>query len=377
MPADAEPDNNPKPANAEPANAEPDNSEPDNSESAPDTGSHPVARTNSSSEAHARAAASTQAPGLSRRRPVGGLSVSPLCLGGNVFGWTAGEAASRDVLDAYTAAGGNFVDTADVYSGIRHGVSGGQDSETVIGDWMALRRNRDDVVVATKVGAHPDRKGLSAANIKAAADDSLRRLRTDRIDLYYTHFDDESVEVSEIITALDELVRAGKVREIGASNISPERLAASLDFSEQSGCARYTALQPHYNLVSRDTYEGALAGTAGAHGLAVMPYFALAMGFLTGKYRPGAAAEGSPRAERAAGYLESERGRRVLAALDDISAARGAEPATVALAWLLTRPTVTAPIASARSLEQLRPLLALADVELTSEEAGRLTAASA
>ncbi|OEV27756.1 alcohol dehydrogenase [Streptomyces nanshensis] len=314
--------------------------------------------------------------GLASRRPLGRLSVSPLCLGGNVFGWTAGESVSFDVLDAYTAAGGNFIDTADSYSGVHRGVEGGMDSEAVIGNWMAARGNRDDLVIATKVGAHPDRKGLTAANIHAAADDSLRRLRTDHIDLYYTHFDDESVEVSEIMTALDELVRAGKVRETGASNISPERLEASLAFSADAGAASYAALQPHYNLVSRDTYEGPLAEIAGRHGIAVMPYFALAMGFLTGKYRQDRTAE-SVRAERASKYLETERGRRVLAALDQISETRGAAPATIALAWLLSRPTVTSPIASARSLEQLTPLVALADVQLTAEEAKLLTEASA
>jgi aryl-alcohol dehydrogenase-like predicted oxidoreductase len=342
----------------------------------------------------------TSGGGLASRRALGRLSVSPLCLGGNVFGWTADETSSFDVLNAYTAAGGNFIDTADVYSGARHGVPGGMDSETVIGNWTAARGNRDDLVIATKVGAHPERRGLTAANIKAAADDSLRRLRTDRIDLYYTHFDDESVDVSEIIGALDDLVKAGKVREIGASNISPERLEASLAYSTDggtgTGTARYAALQPHYNLVSRDTYEGPLAEVADRHGLAVMPYFALAMGFLTGKYRPeqgssagpsgdgaGGTASGpgaavrSPRAERASKYLETERGRRVLAALDQLSASRGVPHATIALAWLLTRPTITSPIASARSLEQLTPLLALADVELTPEEAKLLTDASA
>ncbi|OEV13670.1 aldo/keto reductase [Streptomyces nanshensis] len=335
-------------------------------------------------------AAATRTSGLAARRLIGDLSVSPLCLGGNVFGWTAGESASYDVLDAYTAAGGNFIDTADVYSGRRHGVEGGMDSETVIGDWMAARGNRDDVVIATKVGALPERKGLSAANIKAAADDSLRRLRTDHIDLYYTHFDDESVEVAEIVSALDDLVRAGKVREVGASNISPERLEASLTVGADGngsgsgdrsggngpgGPARYVALQPHYNLMSRDTYEGPLAEVAERHGLAVMPYFALAMGFLTGKYRPGSTSQ-SPRAERASKYLETERGPRVLSALDRVSEAHGVAPATIALAWLLTRSTVTAPIASARSLEQLTPLLALGDVELTPEEAQLLTEAS-
>jgi len=311
---------------------------------------------------------------LTRRRPLGELSVSTLCLGGNVFGWTADEATSHDVLDAYVAAGGNFIDTADVYMASAEGLSGGE-SETVIGDWMARRSNRDDVVIATKVGAHPQRKGLSAANIKAAAEDSLRRLRTEHIDLYYTHFDDESVEVSEIITALDELVRAGKVRHIAASNISPQRLEASLRFSGEAGAARYVGLQPHYNLVSRSSYEGELSSVAERHGLAVMPYFALAAGFLTGKYRHGQSPQ-SARAGRAAGYLETEHGQRVLAALDRISAARGVSPATVALAWLLTRPTVTAPIASARTLGQLPALLALDDVELTDEETAELTAAS-
>lgn len=312
---------------------------------------------------------------LHTRRPVGGLSVSALCLGGNVFGWTADEPTSFDVLDAYTGAGGNFIDTADVYMASADGLSGGE-SETVIGDWTTQRGNRDDVVIATKVGAHPERKGLSAATIKAACDDSLRRLRTDRIDLYYTHFDDESVEVSEIITALDELVRAGKVREIAASNISPERLEASLRFSEEAGAARYVGLQPHYNLVSRDTYEGALARVAERHGLAVMPYFALAAGFLTGKYRPGQSTE-SARADRAAPYLESERGQRVLRALDRVATAHGASHATIALSWLLAQPSVTAPIASARKPDQLPALLAIGDVRLTDEEIAELTEASA
>jgi aryl-alcohol dehydrogenase-like predicted oxidoreductase len=314
---------------------------------------------------------------MHHRSPIGALSVSPLCLGGNVFGWTADEATSHDVLDTYAAAGGNFIDTADVYSGTRHGMSDGSDSETVIGNWTAARGNRDDMVIATKVGAHPDRKGLSAANIKAAADDSLRRLRTDRIDLYYTHFDDESVEVSEIITALDDLVRAGKVREIGASNLSPSRLTESLAFSDESGTAHYTALQPHYNLVSRDTYEGTLAEVAEKHGLAVMPYFALASGFLTGKYRPGRSEE-SARAARASQHLDTERGRRVLAALDQISEAHdGVALAAIALAWLLTRPGVTSPIASARTVGQLAALTAVGDVQLTPAEATLLTEASA
>ncbi|WP_326698897.1 aldo/keto reductase [Streptomyces sp. NBC_01754] len=303
------------------------------------------------------------------------LKVFPLALGGNVFGWTADEAASFAVLDAYTAAGGNFVDTADAYSAWVPGNEGGE-SETLIGRWLASRGRRDDVVVATKAGSHPAYKGLSAATVKKAAEASLRRLGTDHIDLYYTHFDDESVPVEEIVSALDELVKAGWVREIGASNISPERLKASLDFSEREGLARYVALQPHYNLVSRDTYEGALLETAAEARLAAVPYYALASGFLTGKYRPGTEVE-SARASGAAAHLESERGRKVLAALDKVAEEQDAEAATVALAWLASRPTVVAPIASARTAGQLPALLAVADLRLTGRQLADLTEASA
>ncbi|MEV7738751.1 aldo/keto reductase [Streptomyces sp. NPDC088921] len=304
------------------------------------------------------------------------LEVFPLSLGGNVFGWTADEAQSFAVLDAYVAAGGNFVDTADSYSAWVDGNSGGE-SETVIGKWLAARGNRDDVVIATKVSQHPDFPGLSATNIKAAADASLQRLGTDHIDLYYTHFDKTEVPVEEIIGALDELVKAGKVRAIGASNISAARLAESLAFSDREGLARYVALQPQYNLVSRDTYEGELQAVAAREGLAAVPYYALASGFLTGKYRPGTTVD-SPRAAAGAGkHLETERGRKVLAALDDIAESHGVPVATVALAWLASRPTVAAPIASARTVEQLPALLGVAELELTEEEAARLTEASA
>ncbi|MGV9967356.1 aldo/keto reductase [Streptomyces olivaceus] len=303
------------------------------------------------------------------------LQVFPLALGGNVFGWTADLDQSFAVLDAYTAAGGNFIDTADVYSAWGEGLSGGE-SETVLGKWLAARGNRDGVVLATKVGQHPEYPGLSAANIKAAADASLRRLGTDHIDLYYTHYDKPEVPVEEIIGALDELVRAGKVRHIAASNISAERLEASLDFSEREGLARYVALQPHYNLVSRDTYEGELQDLAARTGLAAVPYYALAAGFLTGKYRPGTAVD-SVRAGGAAKHLESERGRRVLAALDEVAGAHDAPVATVALAWLAAQPTVAAPIASARTVEQLPALLGVAELSLTEDEVARLTRASA
>ncbi|MGI5376513.1 aldo/keto reductase [Streptomyces sp. CA-251387] len=303
------------------------------------------------------------------------LEVSPLSLGGNVFGWTADEAQSFAVLDAYAAAGGNFIDTADSYSAWVEGNAGGE-SETIIGNWVKARGNRDDVVIATKVSQHPDFQGLTAANIKAAADASLRRLGTDRIDLYYTHFDKPEVPVEEIIGALDELVKAGKVRHIAASNISAERLRASLDFSDREGLARYVALQPHYNLVSRDTYEGELQDLAEREGLAAVPYYALASGFLTGKYRAGTTV-GSPRAQGAGKHLETERGRRVLAALDEIAQAHEAPVATVALTWLASRPTVAAPIASARTVEQLPALLGVGELRLTETELGRLTAASA
>ncbi|MFJ7042391.1 aldo/keto reductase [Streptomyces sp. NPDC101112] len=302
------------------------------------------------------------------------LEVFPLSLGGNVFGWTADETESFAVLDAYADAGGNFIDTADSYSAWVEGNTGGE-SETIIGKWVKARGNRADVVIATKVSQHPEYQGLSAATIKAAADASLARLGTDHIDLYYTHFDKLEVPVEEIITALDDLVKAGKVRAIGASNITPERLQASLDFSAREGLARYVALQPHYNLVSRDTYEGALQAVAADAGLSAVPYFALAKGFLTGKYRPGTTVD-SPRAAGAGAYLDTPRGTRVLAALDEIARSRNAEIATIALAWLTAQPTVTAPIASARTLTQLPPLLAVADLTLTPEELKTLTEAS-
>ncbi|USQ89158.1 aldo/keto reductase [Streptomyces phaeoluteigriseus] len=304
-----------------------------------------------------------------------GLEVFPLALGGNVFGWTADEANSFAVLDAYTAAGGNFVDTADSYSSWVAG-NGGGESETIIGNWVKARGNRDDVVIATKVSQHPDHQGLSAATIKAAADASLRRLGTDRIELYYTHFDKPEVPVEEIVGALDDLVKAGKVRHIAASNITAERLRASLEFSDREGLARYVALQPHYNLVSRDTYEGELQDLVAASGLAAVPYYALASGFLTGKYRPGATVD-SARAQGAAKHLATERGQKVLTVLDEVARAHDAEVATVALAWLAARPTVAVPIASARTVDQLPALLAVADLELTETEISRLTEASA
>ncbi|MFT2019569.1 aldo/keto reductase [Streptomyces sp. 796.1] len=315
-----------------------------------------------------------------RARLIGDVEVFPLSLGGNVFGWGADQAQSFAILDAYAGAGGNFIDTADVYSAWVPGNSGGE-SEAIIGNWLAARGNRDRVVIATKVGgaSGPDgtRRGLSAEVITADVEASLTRLRTDHIDLYYTHYDDESVPVEEFLGALDGLVRAGKVRQIAASNISPARLTAALDASEREGLARYVAVQPHYNLVSRDTYEGELAQVVADRGLVAVPYFALAAGFLTGKHRPGRPAADSVRGAAVEQYLTGERGPRVLAALDEVAAAHRVEVSTVALAWLAAQPTVVAPIASARTPEQLPPLLAVADLELTPAELAALDEASA
>lgn len=302
------------------------------------------------------------------------LDVFPLCLGGNVFGWTADRDASFAVLDAYTAAGGNFVDTADVYSAWVPGNKGGE-SEAVIGEWLHARGNRDDVIVATKVYSHPERPGLSAPNIRAAAEDSLRRLQTDRIDLYYAHRDDEDVPMEETLGAFAELIEAGKVRYIGASNFSAPRLAHALSTSQREGLPGYVAVQDHYNLVERSEYEQGLLDITAPAGISEVPYYALASGFLTGKYRPGVTVD-SPRSGGASKYLD-ERGEKVLVELDAIAAAHETTVAAVALAWLAAQPTVAAPIASARTVEQLEGLLPMATLDLGDDEIARLTAASA
>jgi aryl-alcohol dehydrogenase-like predicted oxidoreductase len=300
------------------------------------------------------------------------LSVHPLCLGGNVFGWSADVDGSFAVLDAYTQAGGNFVDTADSYFWRKPGNCGGE-SETIIGDWLAARGNRDDMVLATKVGSWPTRPGLSKDNIAAAVDDSLRRLRTDHIDLYYAHKDDPDTSPEETLAAFDAVIKAGKVRYIAASNFTAARLAESLAVSERDGLARYVAMQPHYNLVERD-YERELAPLLAEHGLSCLPYFALARGFLTGKYRADTKVD-SVRSQDAAAYLD-DRGRRVLAALDAVAERHGVRPATVALGWLAAQPTVSTPIASARIPEQLTDLLAMAELKLDDDDLARLTTAS-
>ncbi|WP_062310391.1 aldo/keto reductase [Demequina rhizosphaerae] len=301
------------------------------------------------------------------------LSRASLALGGNVFGWTAGRDASYAILDAFVGGGGTMIDTADVYSAWAEGNRGGE-SETVIGEWLASRGRRDDVVVATKVSQHPEYPGLSAENIAAAARASLARLQTDRIDLYYAHFDDAATPLEETAAEFSRLVDQGLVREIGISNYSANRIDEWFAIAEREGLHRPVALQPHYNLMERG-FEGELRAAAERHGLGVLPYWALAKGFLTGKYRDGATVD-SQRAAQAGEYLD-DRGRRVLAALDAAAEANDVPVAAVALAWLRDQPTVAAPIASARTLEQLEPLLAAMTLELTADEIAALSEASA
>ena len=299
-----------------------------------------------------------------------GIAVSPLCLGGNVFGWTADEEESMTVLDAYAAAGGNFVDTADGYGNWVEGNPRGM-SERIIGRWMAARGNRDELVIATKVGRAQGMRGLADATIRTGVEESLERLGTDRIDLYYAHADDPETPLEETMAAFDALVREGKVRHVAASNYSAPRLAEALRVSDGEGLARYVGLQPEYNLVERTEYEGELQDLCVAEGLACMPYYALASGFLTGKYRPGGPDVESARAASAGKHLEGRAG--VLDVLDDVAAAHSTTVAAVALAWLRAQPGVTAPIASARTPEQLAELLPMAELELAPEELDRLT----
>jgi aryl-alcohol dehydrogenase (NADP+) len=299
------------------------------------------------------------------------LDVFGLCLGGNVFGWTADRRASFEVLDAYAAAGGNFIDTADVYMASAPGNSGGE-SEAIIGEWMAARGNRDDIVIATKVGKLAGLDDLRAGTIRRAADDSLRRLGVDHIDLYYAHGDDRGTPLEETLAAFGELIEAGKVRHIAASNYSGARLAEALGVADRDGLPRFVALQPHYNLMERG-YETDQRPVCAREDLACLPYYALARGFLTGKYRRGGARIDSPRSEGARRYLD-ERGERMLATLDEVAAAHGVPPAAVAIAWLRRQDTVAAPIASARDTGQLAPLLAAIELTLDAAELDRLSA---
>ena len=304
-----------------------------------------------------------------RRLPHTDLDVFPVCLGGNVFGWTANEAESCDVLDAYAGGGGNFIDTADAYSSWVPGHVGGE-SEAIIGRWMAARGLRNRMIVATKVGMLGGLEGLAPATIRRAAEGSLRRLGVDRLDLYYAHKDDPKTPIEDTLRGFDALVREGKVRYVAASNYTAPRLAEALAISSRAGLARFVALQPHYNLVHRGEYEGELESLCARESVACLPYFALAKGFLSGKYRLGVQVA-SARADSARAYLD-ERGVRLLAALDAIAAAHQTTVSAIALAWLLAQPTVGAPIASARTVAQVHELLPAAALVLSAAEVQRL-----
>jgi aryl-alcohol dehydrogenase-like predicted oxidoreductase len=297
------------------------------------------------------------------------LDIGPLVLGGNTFGWTSDREESFAVLDAFVDAGGRAIDTADVYSAWIPGNSGGE-SETIIGEWLARGGDRERVVIGTKVFSHAARPGLSAANIRAAVDDSLTRLQTDYIDLYYAHRDDPSVEQAESVAAFDALVTAGKVREVGASNFSAERLSSALAIAQDAGLTPFTVAQDKYNLVDRE-FEETLAPTLLSAGVVELPYSALASGFLTGKYRPGVAVD-SARAGGVAGHLSNPSDLALLGGLDEIAAARGVSVAAVSLAWLRSRDVVAAPIASARVVAQLPSLVESFSLELTADEIAAL-----
>jgi aryl-alcohol dehydrogenase-like predicted oxidoreductase len=313
-------------------------------------------------------------------RPLGrsGLMTAPLAFGGNVFGWTADEAMSFRLLDAFVDAGFNLIDTADVYSRWVPGHVGGE-SETLIGRWLKASGKRHRVLIATKVGKDmgEGRTGLSPRWIRQAVEDSLRRLQTDHIDLYQAHDDDANTPFEDTLAAFDGLIRAGKVRAIGASNHSAARLAQALDTSERLGLARYETLQPLYNLIDREAYEAELEPLARARGLGVINFYALARGFLSGKYRGEADLAKSPRGAGVRQAYFNERGWRILAALDEAAAALGATPAQVALAWQMARPGITAPIASATTPAQLHELIGAAALAPDAQTLARLDAASA
>ena len=305
------------------------------------------------------------------------IKVPPLCFGGNVFGWTVDEPTSFALLDRLFEAGLNFVDTADVYSAWAPGNKGGE-SETILGNWLASRRNRDKVIVATKVGSEmgPGMKGLAADYIERAVEASLRRLRTDYIDLYQSHWDDPATPFASTLGAYDRLLRAGKVRAVGASNLDAVRLREALQVSAARGLPRYETLQPQYNLMERAGFEGELQRLCQEQQLGVITYFSLASGFLTGKYRSAADVEGRARGEGVAKYLD-ERGRQVLAAVDAVAREADATPAQISLAWLMARPGVTAPIASATSLPQLEELIGAVGLRLPDAAIAALDRASA
>ncbi|HTC45513.1 MAG TPA: aldo/keto reductase [Steroidobacteraceae bacterium] len=305
-----------------------------------------------------------------------GIRTAPLCLGGNVFGWTLDEAGSFRVLDEFVGAGFDFIDTADVYSTWVPGHVGGE-SETIIGKWFQKRGNRAKVVLATKVGwlMPPDHQGLSRANVIRAVEDSLRRLQTDYIDLYQAHIDDADTALEETLGAFGDLLRQGKVRAIGASNYSAARLTQALDLAAAGGLPRYDSLQPLYNLYDRSEFEDQLAPLCTQRGVGAITYFSLASGFLSGKYRSQQDLAGRARGQRVEKYLNA-RGMAILAALDEVAAAHASTPAGVALAWLMARPGVVAPIASATSSAQLQALIAAASLKLDPDSIRRLDQAS-
>jgi len=296
------------------------------------------------------------------------LTIYPLCLGGNVFGYSADKQNSEAVLSFYADNGGNFIDTADMYSQWAPGHIGGE-SETIIGDWMAKRGNRQKMIIATKVSKLDTRPGLKAANIKAACDESLKRLKSDYIDLYYAHQDDLDTPIEESLGAFDELIKAGKVRYIAASNFTPERLQESLNISKANGLSSYIASQDQYNLLDRE-YEKGLMPTIEKNNLSQIPFYGLARGFLTGKYRPGVSVE-SVRASGVASNYANERGWNLLSKLDQIAKEKKTTVAAISLAWLRAQPTVATPIASATKLEQIKEIMPI--VELSSQELQALT----
>ncbi len=312
-----------------------------------------------------------------RRLGDSGLEIAPLALGGNVFGWTADEAVSFAVLDAFIDRGFNFVDTADIYSAWAPGNRGGE-SESILGKWLKRSGKRQQVLVATKVGLEmgPGKKGLSRRYIKQAAEDSLKRLQTDYIDLYQAHKDDPDTPLEETLGAFAELIKEGKVIAIGASNYSAERLDEALKVSGQNGWPRYETLQPEYNLYDRAGFETKLQPLCVQAGLGVIPYFSLAAGFLTGKYRSEKDLADKARAQKVKNYL-NPRGFRILEALDQVASRQHAKPAQVALAWLAAQPAITAPIASATSVEQLRELTEAVELQLDAQAMERLNQASA
>ena len=317
---------------------------------------------------------------LTRKLGRTGLKVSALCLGGNTFGWTTDQTASEAVLDAYLEAGGNFIDTADVYARWAPGNKGGE-SETALGLWMTARRNRPAVIIATKVcgpmGAGPNDAGLSRQHIMEGVEASLRRLQTDYIDLYQAHWDDKDTPLEETLRAFDDLVRQGKVRYLGASNHAAWRLTRALWESERQGYARYECLQPKYNLVIRDEYERELEPLCLEQNIAVIPYSSLASGFLSGKYHRGGELPATARAAGVQKTYMNERGFTVLAAVEKVAAGVGATAAQVALSWLAHRPGITAPIASATSVAQLKEIAAAIDLRLDAETTAALDQASA